>query len=172
MTPGGCWNEDHPIRPRGSRRCCSSCWAAADPLNDCTSLDTPIGPEDGGSVLGDLQEDPGAAQAFQAAEEEIYTQELHAALEEALGKLADREADVIRRHYYKGQSLREIGEEIGLSGNRVNQMEQHGLQRMKALPGLRRWRDEIITTRAWRGTGFGAWKHSGSVQERTVEYLE
>ena len=37
---------------------------AADPLNDCTSLDTPIGPEDSGSVLGDLQEDSGAAQAF------------------------------------------------------------------------------------------------------------
>lgn len=145
---------------------------AADPLNDCTSLDTPIGPEDSGSVLGDLQEDSGAAQAFQAAEEEIYTQELHAALEEALGKLADREADVIRRHYYKGQTLREIGDAIGISGNRVNQIERHGFQCLRRDTALARWRDEVISTRAWRGTGWNAWNRYGSVQERTVEYLE
>lgn len=41
-----------------------------------------------------------------------------------------------------------------------------------ACPGLSRWRDEVISTRAWRGTGFGAWKSGGSVQERTAEYLE
>ena len=66
--------------------------------------------EDGSdTALGDLQEDPAAAHEFQQAENEIYNEELHAALEEALNKLADREADVIRRHYYSGQSLKDIG---------------------------------------------------------------
>ena len=146
---------------------------SANPLNGSTSLDTPLDDTDGGSAtLGDLQEDPAAAQAFQASEEEIYTQELHAALEDALGKLADREADVIRRHYYKGQTLREIGDAIGISGNRVNQIERHGFQCLRRDTALARWRDEVISTRAWRGTGWNAWNRYGSVQERTVEYLE
>lgn len=146
---------------------------SANPLNGSTSIDTPLDDTDGGNAtLGDLQEDPAAAQAFQAAEEEIYTQELHAALEDALGKLADREADVIRRHYYKGQTLREIGDAIGISGNRVNQIERHGFQCLRRDTALARWRDEVISTRAWRGTGWNAWNRYGSVQERTVEYLE
>lgn len=146
---------------------------SANPLNGSTSIDTPLDDTDGGSAtLGDLQEDPAAAQAFQAAEEEIYTQELHAALEDALGKLADREADVIRRHYYKGQTLREIGDAIGISGNRVNQIERHGFQCLRRDTALARWRDEVISTRAWRGTGWNAWNRYGSVQERTVEYWD
>lgn len=146
---------------------------SANPLNTCTSLDTPLDDNDGGSAtLGDLQEDPSAAQAFQQAENEIYNEELHAALEEALNKLADREADVIRRHYYSGQSLKDIGQDIGISSNRVNQIERHGFQCLRSMSALLHWRDEIISTRAWRGTGWNAWNRYGSIQERTVEYLE
>ncbi len=145
---------------------------SANPLNACTSLDVPVGEDGSGTVLADLQEDPMVSQAFQTAEDELYTDELHAALEEALNKLADREADVIRRHYYGGQSLRDIGQDIGISGNRVNQIERHGFQRLRSMSALLRWRDEVISTRAWRGTGWNAWNRYGSVQERTVEYLE
>lgn len=146
---------------------------SANPLNTCTSLDTPLDDNDGGSAtLGDLQEDPAAAHEFQQAENEIYNEELHAALEEALNKLADREADVIRRHYYSGQSLKDIGQDIGISSNRVNQIERHGFQCLRRMSALLHWRDEIISTRAWRGTGWNAWNRYGSIQERTVEYLE
>ena len=37
---------------------------------------------------------------------------------------------------------------------------------------LRPYLDEIRTTHAYRGTGFGAWKNGGSVEERTAERLE
>ena len=145
---------------------------SANPLNACTSLDVPVGEDGSGTVLADLQEDPAAAHEFQQAENEIYNEELHAALEEALNKLADREADVIRRHYYSGQSLKDIGQDIGISSNRVNQIERHGFQRLRSMSALLHWRDEIISTRAWRGTGWNAWNRYGSIQERTVEYLE
>lgn len=145
---------------------------SANPLNDCTSLDTPVGDEESDSTLIDFQTDPAAAQAFQQTDDDIYTDELHSALEEALNKLADREADIIRRHYYNGQTLKEIGQDVGVSSNRANQLEQHGFQRLRRMAALRRWHEDIITTRAWHGTGFGAWNHSGSVEERTVEYLE
>ena len=47
---------------------------SANPLNGSTSLDTPLDDTDGGSsTLGDLQEAPAAVQAFQAAEDDLYT---------------------------------------------------------------------------------------------------
>lgn len=146
---------------------------SANPLDDCTSLDTPLDAgDDGGSTLGDLQEDPAASQAFQTAEDELYTEELHAALEEALSKLADKQADVIRRHYFGGKTFSEIAREDGTSISAPRNREQAALIALYRDASLSRWHDEIISTRAWRGTGFGAWKSGGSVQERTTEYLE
>ena len=146
---------------------------SANPLNACTSLDTPFDDNDGGSAtLGDLQEDPAAAQAFQTAENELYTEELHAALEEALNKLTPRQADIIRRHYFGGKSFAEIAREDGTSTVAPRNLEVSAFIAMRQNSALARWRDEVISTRAWHGTGFGAWNHRGSVEERTVEYLE
>lgn len=69
---------------------------SANPLNECTSLDTPVGEDGSDTALGDLQEDPAAAHEFQQAENEIYNEELHAAREEALNKLADRDSARLR----------------------------------------------------------------------------
>lgn len=146
---------------------------AADPLNRCQSFDQHVDESDEGSAtLGDLTADPAAAQAFQSVDDELYTQELHAALEEALNKLTERQADVIRRRYYQGQTLQEASDQIGVSKNRVQQIETRALREMKYSSSLKRWHDEIITTRAWQGTGYGAWKSGGSVEERTVDWLE
>lgn len=146
---------------------------SANPLNECSSLDAPLAADDAGSsTKGETIEDPAASQAFQSAEDEIYTEELHAALEEALGKLKDREADVLRRRYYEGKPLRAVGEEIGVQSERVRQIEAGAFRKLKNDSQLARWHEEIITTRAWRGTGFGSWKRYGSVQERSVEYWD
>ena len=146
---------------------------SANPLNECSSLDAPLDADDeGSSTRGEIIEDPAASQAFQTTEDEIYNEELHDALEEALSKLADREADILRRRYYEDKSLRRVGEEIGVHAERVRQIEIRAIQKLRKSPQLTRWRDEVISTRAWRGTGWNAWNHRGSVEERTVEYLE
>lgn len=146
---------------------------SANPLNACTSLDAPLDIDDEGSgTLGDVQEDPAASAELQAAEDEVYTQQLHEALEEALSRLAEREANVLRRRYYDGQSLRAVGEEIGVQYERVRQIENRAFQRLRNDHQLKRWREDVISTRAWMGTGWNAWKRYGSVQERTTEYLE
>ena len=146
---------------------------SANPLNACTSLDAPLDSDDDGSgTLGDTQEDPSASAAMQAAEDEIYTQELHAALEEALSRLKEREADVLRRRYYEGQSLRVVGEEIGVHCERVRQIESGAFRRLRNDSRLKRWHDDIISTRAWKGTGWNAWNRYGSAEECAVEYVE
>lgn len=146
---------------------------SANPLNHCASLDTPLDDEDSGaSTLGELQPDPAAASAMQAAEDAIFQEQLHAALEEALHKLTEREQAVIRGKYYAGKTVRQISEEQGLTISQVNTAKTSAFSKLRRNPRLMRWREESIRTHAWRGTGFSAWYAGGSVEERTVEYLE
>lgn len=146
---------------------------SANPLNECSSLDIRLDESDeGSSTKGETIEDPAAAQAFQTAEDDLYTEELHNALEEALSQLATKQADVVRRHYFEGKAISEIAREDGTTRNAAQNREQAAFAALRRNPKLQRWRDEIISTRAWSGTGFGAWNHRGSVEERTVEYLE
>ena len=146
---------------------------SADPLNHCASLDTPLDEDDSGaSTLGELQPDPAAASAMQAAEDAIFQEQLHAALEEALHKLTEREQAVIRGKYYAGKTVRQISEEQGLTIGQVNTAKTSAFSKLRRNPRLMRWREETIQRRAWHGTGFSAWYAGGSVEERTVEYLE
>lgn len=146
---------------------------SANPLNECSSLDAPLDADDAGSsTKGETIEDPAATQAFQTAEDDLYTEELHNALEEALSHLAAKQADVVRRHYFEGQTLKEISQEDGTTLNAARNREQAAFIALSRNLKLQRWRDDVITTRAWRGTGWNAWSRYGSVQERTAEYLE
>lgn len=146
---------------------------SANPLNGSTSLDTPLDDTDGGSsTLGDLQEAPAAVQAFQAAEDDLYTEELHAALEEALNKLTAKQADVIRRHYFGRKSFAEIAREDGTTLNAARNHEVTAFIAMRRNPALVRWHDDIISAKAWTGTGWNAWNRYGSVEERVTEYIE
>ncbi len=86
--------------------------------------------------------------------------------------LTEREAHVLRRRYYDGQSLQAIGEELGVQRERIRQIEWKVCRKLSGLSSIQRWNDDVITTRAWHGTGWNAWNRYGSVQERTVEYLE
>lgn len=146
---------------------------SANPLNGSTSIDTPLDDTDGGSAtLGDLQEDPAAAQAFQTAEDELYTEELHAALEEALNKLTAKQADVVRRHYFGGKYLSEIAREDNTTRNAPYNHEQAAFLALRRNPALARWHDDILSAKAWTGTGWNAWNRYGSVEERVTEYIE
>ena len=145
---------------------------SANPLNACTSLDVPVGEDGSGTVLADLQEDPAAAHEFQQAEAEIYNEELHAALEEALNKLTPRQADIIRRHYFGGKSFAEIAREDGTTLNAARNHEVNAFIALRKNPALVRWHDDIISTKAWTGTGWNAWNRYGSVEERVTEYIE
>lgn len=127
---------------------------------------------DGSATLGDLQADPAAAGEMQDVEERIYTEELHAALDEALHKLTEREEMVIRGRFYEQKTLKEIAADAGTSLERVRQITSSAFRHLRGNTRLRRWHDEIITSHAWHGTGFTVWEASGSVEERTVEYLE
>ena len=100
---------------------------------------------------------------------------MHNTLEQCLDTLNERAAAVIRARYYDGQTSAQAGERLGLSAQQARALEQTGMHKLRTgmnRSRLERFRDELIETRAYHGTGFSAWKHGGSVQERTAIYLE
>ncbi len=85
---------------------------SANPLNECSSLDVRLDESDeGSSTKGETIEDPAAVQAFQQAEDDIYTEELHTTLETAMTQHStEREATVLCSRYYD-----EVGERLPCS---------------------------------------------------------
>lgn len=139
---------------------------SADPLNHCASLDLPLDVEDSGSTtMGEQQEDPAAAADLQAVEDDLFREQLHDAIEEALAKLSDHEAAVIRRRYYQRQTWAEIEEDSGIKTSQGKTTEHSALTKLRRNPVLNRFHEEVITYHSYTGTGFSAWKHGGSVEE-------
>jgi RNA polymerase primary sigma factor len=96
-----------------------------------TSLDKPLGDENEGT-LGDLFGGEGAS-----LEEEVQVSLRQEALRRALGRLPDRERQVVQLRYGLNgdgdpKSLEEIGRRLGLTRERVRQLEKQALERLAA----------------------------------------
>jgi RNA polymerase sigma factor (sigma-70 family) len=110
------------------------------------SLQEPITADDGGviGVTGDLVTDPSAEDAYEQVLDEIEDEALSHELPRLLSVLSDRERAILEAHFgLKGepQSYREIAERLGLSVNRVRQIERRALAKLRraaaqvAVPG-------------------------------------
>jgi RNA polymerase primary sigma factor len=99
------------------------------------SLDEPVEHEDGAlGSFGELLADPMASDAYERVLDAIAGQQLLA----LLSGPSDRERDVLRaRHGIDGeaQGLRAIGERMGLSAERVRQIEQRAAGKLAAAAG-------------------------------------
>lgn len=99
-------------------------------LQNPVSLETPVG-EDGENSLGDMVEDRNEAtpeEAMNALAEQEEVKEL-------LGSLSDREQQVIRLRYGLGDekthTLEEIGEILGVTRERVRQIESRAMEKLR-----------------------------------------
>jgi RNA polymerase primary sigma factor len=96
------------------------------------SLEEPVhGAEGELGAFGDLLVDPLAADAYERLLDHSEIEQVRA----LLGSLNDRERMILRARYGLDgpeQSLREVGERIGLSGERVRQIEERALAKLRA----------------------------------------
>jgi RNA polymerase primary sigma factor len=102
------------------------------------SLEAPLG-EDGELTRGDLIGDEAAAEAAYRSSE---ASDLSERLESALDKLHPRERQVLRLRFgldrgYE-RTLAEVGEALGVTRERIRQIEAQGLAKLRRQPGLLR----------------------------------
>ena len=94
------------------------------------SLDTPFSDEDKNSLLDVIPD-----QATEEPDKELQMDSLQEEVSAALDTLKDREREVIRMYFGIGQSyaltLNEIGEEFGLTRERVRQIKEKAIRRLR-----------------------------------------
>jgi len=71
------------------------------------------------------------AEAMQLATPELENEGLEEAVEMVLSKLSNRAYEVLKLRFWKGESLTRIGDVIGVSRDRVRQIESRAFQKLK-----------------------------------------
>ena len=105
---------------------------------DTTSLDLPVG-DDETSTLADFA---GAVNPMEEVNDRICREQLKAALSVLLSQLGERERQVLELHYgmngHRCHTLEEIGGKLGLTRERVRQIELRALRLLRNGGGLKK----------------------------------
>jgi RNA polymerase primary sigma factor len=96
------------------------------------ALEEPLGDDDGrDGSFGELLADPGAEDAYERVDRALQVEELRALPED----LCERERVILRARFGldgREQTLREVGVTLELSAERVRQIEEHALEKLRA----------------------------------------
>jgi RNA polymerase primary sigma factor len=106
------------------------------------SLEKPVGDEED-SELGDFVADETGEEPYEAAIEHLQREDV----QRALNALPERERQVIELRYglrgHEPLTLEEVGRAFGLTRERVRQIENNTLKKLKQLPEAQRLRERI-----------------------------
>ena len=106
------------------------------------SLETPIG-EEGDTELGSLIEDPNAVSPLDAVADQLLREQLARALD----SLDGREEHVLRLRFGlddgRPRTLEEVGQEFGLTRERIRQIESHALRKLRHPSRSRKLREYV-----------------------------
>ena len=109
-------------------------------MSALVSLDSPVTGTDGGENTTAGEMVPSAGNLEEEVLERVQQEELSRVLWDCVDSLPDKYPEVIRRRYQGGQSLRQIGEAVGVSTERVRQMEGKALRELRAPSKAKRLR--------------------------------
>lgn len=117
-----------------------------DAFRGATTLDKPIGEEDEGFTLQDVIPDEESSVPFEEIERRVWNRELHEALEQSMRVLPDRNTEIIRRHYFENQVLKDIANTLDVSIERVRQMEVNSFRKLKRQKELKAFVEQHTPT--------------------------
>lgn len=110
-----------------------------------TSLNAPLAPgDDESGELEDFIPDP--SDGYADTEEQIYHQQLHDKLEEALDTLEPDARRTVELRYYEDKTLEQVADVMGISRERVRQREAQALTRLRR-PEISRELENFIDLR-------------------------
>lgn len=148
------------------------------PLDNATSLDKPIDTADGDAgTLGDIVPDRQSAEPFEQVLQQVADDHTKAVLMEALAKLTEQERDVIIMIFFEGRTAQEVGQIVGLSGERIRQIKAKALRHLRAMPALKMLDEEYQLERKLhfdsRANGYSYMIAQQQIRRilRTGEYL-
>jgi RNA polymerase nonessential primary-like sigma factor len=110
-----------------------------------TSVDTPIG-DDEDRMLLDAIPDESAVDPSAVLQDE----KVHANLDEWLDQLNEKQREVVERrfglHGYERSTLEEVGQEIGVTRERVRQIQMDALKRLREILEKEGYSEDILFT--------------------------
>ena len=129
------------------------------------SLDSPVTGTDGSENAALQEFIPSAGSMAEDAEEKVQHEQLCRVLWECVDSLPGRQAEVIRRRYQGGETLRQAGEAMGVTVEAVRQQERKALQELRKPLHADRLRPflpdaERIYSEALKGNGVGRFNHT------------
>lgn len=132
------------------------------------SLDAPVSDDE--DALGDLIPDDSLPGSTDALELEELRRDVRAAVD----ALPDREAQIIRAHWFDDLTLAQAGQALGISAERARQIEQRALERLSRNPMLRRLYRPPERCSDLRQTGLAAFRNSraSSVERDALSGIE
>lgn len=126
-----------------------------------------------GLTLQDTIEDP--ADTIGDKIEEIDAERLSSFLWSMVNTLKEEQAEVIRRRFRDGETLRTCGAALGFTAEKVRQIEAKALRELRSKESIDKLRpqlDETAYTLGLQCTGLSAWKHrEESSTERAARKL-
>ena len=101
-----------------------------DALNNCVSLDEPVG-DDGDATFLDTLPDKSSAAPFDEAVDTMDNDILRGAFGEVISALPDIERDVVTRRFYGGQTFKQIAIDYGVTQARIGAIQTSAFNRLR-----------------------------------------
>ena len=143
-----------------------------EPLNNYLSLDTPLTDDADSDDLMDVIADPSGQNEMLSVEETLYQKQLHDSLESVLASISPQYSEVLRLKHYQGLTYTEVGENLGVSYERVRQIENRAIRELHKP----KFADKLLPFYDfdfYGGTSLSTFRYSGmSVQERYISIQE
>lgn len=139
---------------------------------DVKSLDKIISAEDDDLSLIDVIPDP--IDHYEEITDQMDEDIKRQTIREEVDQLKDNEAQIIKEYYFNEKTLEDIGRNRGCTKERVRQIRNRGLSKLKSSVRLQRYADDYMSARAYTGTGINTFKYTGtSATERTaIEHID
>ena len=131
-----------PILERRLRRAASKVRRIVRISQEPISIETPVGSEEN-STMGDFIEDEKIPQPVDAAAQLLLREEI----QRELGNLTKREREVLEMRFGlkdgQGRTLEEVGREMGVTRERIRQIEAKALRKLRHPHRSKRLRDYL-----------------------------